>query len=97
MTKPISPSDIAATKKLVIPPEVIEAANELIALNYSDGYASFKLKDFVKLAKKKLGNVKLNDDWLNIEDIYRAEGWKVIYDQPAYCETYDAYFQFKKK
>jgi len=76
---------------------IFPAYNELIVLNYQDGFSSFKLKEFIKLAKKKLGKVELDDNWLNIEDIYRAEGWAVEYNQPAYCETYDAYFIFKKR
>lgn len=35
--------------------------------------------------------------WLDIEDVYRAEGWIVDYDKPAYNQSYRAYFVFKKK
>ena len=41
-------------------------------------------------------------NWLDIEDLYRAEGWVVEYDKlyyskPYYIENHDAYFVFKKK
>ena len=32
---------------------------------------------------------------LDIEDLYRAQGWDVTFDQPAYCETYEPYWIFK--
>ena len=33
---------------------------------------------------------------LDFEDVYRDQGWSVMYDSPAYCESYDPYFLFKK-
>ena len=33
---------------------------------------------------------------LDFEDVYRDQGWSVMYDGPAYCESYDPYFLFKK-
>ncbi len=37
-----------------------------------------------------------DNHWLDIEDLYRKVGWKVKYDKPAYCESYDASFEFTK-
>lgn len=36
-----------------------------------------------------------NNHWLDIEDKYALDGWKVIYDKPAYNESYEASFKFK--
>ena len=33
----------------------------------------------------------------DFEEYYRKVGWKVIFDRPAYCETYPARFIFKKR
>lgn len=33
---------------------------------------------------------------LDVEELYRASGWKVEYDKPAYCEDFEAYFKFSK-
>ena len=38
-----------------------------------------------------------DNNWLDIEDIFREAGWKVTYDKPAYNESYDAYFKFEGK
>lgn len=46
--------------------------------------------------------MKLADDmrfearWLKVESIFKAVGWDVVYDAPAYCESYDPTFTFKK-
>lgn len=37
------------------------------------------------------------NNWLDVEPIFEAAGWKVEYDKPAYCESYDAFFVFRKK
>lgn len=37
------------------------------------------------------------NSWVDFEDLYRKQGWKVVYDKPAYCETYKAYFVLSKK
>lgn len=36
-----------------------------------------------------------DNGWLNVEEVYREQGWKVSYDKPGYNESYDAYFVFK--
>ena len=33
--------------------------------------------------------------YLDFEDEYRTIGWKVTYNKPAYCETYEPYFIFE--
>ncbi len=32
--------------------------------------------------------------WLNVEELYRAQGWTVTYDKPGYNESYPATFTF---
>jgi hypothetical protein len=98
---PMSPSAIAAmTPVIVTPPEVFDAVNELLRQtepNYC-GARKLKQKDIVALAKLKLScgevPVDFNFKWLDFEDAYRSKGWKVDYDKPAYCESYDAFFLF---
>jgi hypothetical protein len=34
--------------------------------------------------------------YCDLEPLYRAAGWRVVHDKPAYNETYDAYFKFTK-
>lgn len=102
--KPIRPEEVAPLKKKRMPEEVLEAVNELIAKKFSNGYASFTQKDLVALIKAKFkeqgkeapsDKIIFDEHWLDFEDIYREQGWKVSYDKPAYNETYEANFEFK--
>lgn len=109
--KPISPSDIAATKREVFPPYVIQAFNELIAKDFVGNRATVKQDDVIAKIIELNPDLKeiddasnynarrriLNNGWLNVEEIYRAEGWRVKYDKPGYNESYGAYFIFEKK
>lgn len=99
--KPIKPSEAISLKLVQIPDEVIEAFNELIAENFSSGYSSFKQSDVVARIDKKIkesgGKLKFNISWLDVEEIYEKNGWKVEYDKPGYNESYPATFTFKSK
>lgn len=101
MTKPISPEEVSDEKLKQIPPEVIEAFNFLIAQKYNpDSKSSRVLQDDViteigkriQIERAEIFNLK----YLDVEDIYRREGWIVTYDKPAYNESYDASFIFRK-
>lgn len=96
MTKPITPDETESGKH--IPPIVIEAFNELIR----EGGGRVLQKDAVALILvKAAGAVTLEEifknGWLDVEGAYRKAGWKVVYDKPAYCETYEANFTFTRK
>ena len=99
--RPISPDHIAEYKEEHFPSEVFAAFNELIAKNFVNGSSTVKQKDVIALICNKMpdiGNLQIfAGGWLNIEDVYRDNGWKVTYDKPAYCESYDAFFVFKRK
>jgi hypothetical protein len=93
---PIKPSDIPAQKALVIPSFVFDCFNASIALNFQNGRANVIEHVVWKLIKEKCKENGIEPDlhFLNIEEAYRANGWKVEYDKPAYCETYDASYTF---
>lgn len=115
MSKAISPAGVAAYKAQSFPDYVFEAFNELIAANFSNGYADVKQKDVIarmmqiandhsQLSEDEANRLELLDrsmifarGYLNVEEVYREQGWKVAYDKPAYNESYDAYFTFKAK
>jgi hypothetical protein len=99
--KPIRPDEVVALKATLIPDEVIEAFNELIAENMSGGSSSFTQDKVVTRILSKMPDTSrdalYDNHWLDVEDVYRAEGWKVEYDKPGYCETYSASFAFSRK
>ena len=91
--KPISPNEI----KKVIPDFVIEAVNELIAEKVnSQNHATVLQKHIVDRVKSKTDQ-DFDYAWLDFENVFRDAGWNVNYDKPAYCESYDAYFEFRPK
>lgn len=98
MVEPISPNNIV--KK--VPDFVIEVFNDLIQKNWNGHYAKFTQEKVVVAILKKTDNKSVkrvdifDNHWLDVEPIYRAKGWKVEYNEPSYCESYKAFFMFKK-
>ena len=99
--KPIKPNEVQDAKNTYIPDAVIQCVNELIAKNWTGSSASFLQKDLIEnvlLMDKNISREEiLKNNLLDFEDLYRKEGWIVTYDSPAYNETYEANFSFKKK
>jgi hypothetical protein len=98
---PIRPEDIPAAKEQVIPSFVFDAFNECIGeqWDYKSKRAKVLQKDVIAKIKDKMIPGKKFEMWwwLDVEPAYEAQGWKVHYDKPAYCETYDAFFVFEIK
>lgn len=99
--KPIKPSEVIELKKTPFPDFVIEAFNELIAKNFANKRSTFNQCDVVNLILQKNKTFArhdvFNNGWLDIEDVYRSEGWSVEYDKPGYDEDYEPIFTFKVK
>jgi hypothetical protein len=96
MVKPISPDEVVKT----LPDEVIISFNELISEKLVRGTAQFTQKEAVARILANMNTTRqeiFDKGWLDIEDVYGAQGWKVVYDSPAYDENYEAYFTFRKK
>ncbi len=89
---------VAEQKVESFPDAVIEAFNEAIAASYVNGRSSFTVEKVVRLMiSKGLSLPKiLDNNWLDIEEIYRKAGWMVEYDQPGFNETYESNFTFSK-
>ena len=97
--KPIKPSEVIQ----FIPNWIIRGTNECILTHYKEltkesHFTQDTLIDFcLKYAPDDDidRNTIFENDWLDVEPIYRKEGWIVEYDKPAYCENYPANFTFK--
>lgn len=98
--QPISPKEVGKEKDSKIPTDVIDVFNEMIVETWDGTEAYVRQPDVVKRIAKKM-KVSRNDifenNWLDVEGVFRKAGWKVYYDKPGYCETYDASFKFSKK
>jgi hypothetical protein len=96
---PISPREVVDAKLKILPDEVFQSFNELIARNYNGGSATVYQSDVVDLmVGRDLDQSEIyKKGWLDVEDIYRKAGWKVEYDKPGYNESYAPYFRFSPK
>jgi hypothetical protein len=106
--KPITPDDVKIIKKTQIPDVVIAVFNTLIVKNMTlNGSSTIKQDAIVKEICARMVddthtinevcNRIFNEHWLDVEEIYRNAGWIVEYDKPAYCESYESYFIFRKE
>lgn len=99
--KPIKPSEVVEAKTSTIPEGVFDAFNELIAKHWDGREADIKLDDACALIRTKMSYNKdeeLPNQWLNVEESYRAAGWSVSFESPVgYAgETFAAHYTFKK-
>ncbi len=89
MNKPITPQEVAAVKAASFPPAVFECFNKRIAEAW-DGTRSvvFQRQVGLDIADAAQVDTRTVDEkhWLDVEDAYRAAGWKVTYDKPDYNE-----------
>lgn len=97
MIKPIKPEEINLNE--LFPDEIVDAFNECIKNNLRQRKSTFKQKEVLDLILQKLPNLTKNDifksGWLDVEDLYRNNGWKVVYESPTYNEDFEPYFTFR--
>jgi hypothetical protein len=97
MAEPIRPEDVAAAKLAVLPDEVIEVFNEMIAAAW-DGRSSRVMQDEAAEAISERLGISREEVFdrhpLDVEPVYRAAGWGVAYDKPGFSESYRPYFIF---
>lgn len=98
-SKPITPDEVVAVKKVMLPKKVFDAFNALIARNFYGNSAVVRQDEVVALL---VANGLSRGDifakhWLDVEDVYRAAGWIVEYDKPGFNETYEPTFTFKSQ
>jgi hypothetical protein len=97
--KPLKPSEVETKKQEALPDFVILAFNELIARKWNGEVATFTRKEATDLIRGKMGNGDdrpFSPEWLNVEPIYRQEGWKVRVEFPDPTEHYDSYYEFRR-
>lgn len=103
MIKPITPSDAQKAKISIIPDFVIEAFNNKIvqsinSRNYAKVLQNSVIGEIMYCANERNIDVTREEifakGWLDIEQLFRDNGWTVLYDKPGYNESYEAYFEF---
>lgn len=97
MPGPISPDGIAGDSSR-IPDKVFEIFNQLLRMKWNGTSAVITLKEFrdaLLAAGFTLERIKA-ERLLDIEEAYRAQKWKVFYDQPGFNETHQPRYIFSK-
>lgn len=100
MDKPCTPDEIGALKGALLPKEVFQSVNELLAEKYTAGSARILQNEIITRLMSKMDITRaeiFNRGLLNFEEVYRDYGWKVVYDKPDYNEDYEASFTFQRK
>lgn len=102
-TKPISPKE-AFEGFDQLPPKVLDTWNKLIVKNRSGRRSVVMQNSAIEALRGAMTSANsdtliprqmvFDEGWLNIEEVYRANGWNVEYDKPGYNETYEASFTF---
>lgn len=98
--KPISPAEVIEAKRAAIPSEVIEIFNEHIGRNWDGHVSVVVLSDVAEeiCAKLDLTREELRrQHLLDVEPLYRAGGWKVVFDRPGYNESGKSTYTFTAK
>jgi acyl carrier protein phosphodiesterase len=99
--KPIKPNEIQKIKNSKIPEWIINIVNEMLIEKWDGREARFTLKEVMNavMAVAPEGMTRehiYNNHWMDFEDLYRQEGWKVEFDKAAYNEDYDDFYRFTK-
>jgi hypothetical protein len=99
MAKPLRPEDAAAAKLAVLPEEVIEVFNDLIAVHFDGHCAKVDQNDVVSalLSRDVVSYAQevFSRHLLDVESVYVAAGWIVSYEKPGYNEAGATYFIFE--
>jgi hypothetical protein len=100
--QPISPSEAIERKITMIPDFVIETVNEMLAEQATKNpYIVLRQDEIIKRIMARVGHQITKGElyekkWLDFEPLYEKAGWKIEYDKPAYNESYEPTFTFKK-
>ena len=98
-TKPITPTEAAASV-LPLPDAVFAVFNGLIVKNLRGGRAVVRSDAALAEVCVSMGLTSrevLERGYLDVKNAYEAAGWKVVYDQPGFNESYQATFTFTAK
>lgn len=98
--QPITPAEVSKVITATIPDEVVTVFNKLITRNWNGHSSCVTQNEAVELVAQQMGVSRqkaLDNHWLDVESLFEAAGWKVVYDKPGYNEPYPATFTFSRR
>lgn len=99
MTGPITPHEAAQARESTIPDVVFEVFNAILSTRFAgSGSVTIRQKEVTEaLTAKGLDLAEVfAKGWLDVEPLYEKAGWRVVYDKPGYCETYEPSWEFTR-
>lgn len=93
---PMSPDEIGEHRKQVIPAVVFTVVNGLIANDISHGFV--RLTRGVVVSGLEAAGVDVSSvNLVTVMETYGNVGWDVRFDRPGYSESYEPFWEFRKK
>lgn len=92
----ITPAEAKARTGELIPEEVLELINSFL-IGYSGAPIAIKRKELVEKISEALGITEeevFERRYLEFPEVYRAQGWSVVFEAPDRGENYDSYWRF---
>lgn len=91
--EPIRPEDVKAHSR---DDTIIEIVNKMIEQEWDGTRAQLYLRDVADAYMHLTGLSAYAQKVLSFEQIYRDAGWKVVFDKPAYNDSYPAIYTFSR-
>ena len=101
--KVYTPEDVLKKRVGTIPDYVIDAFNDLLTENYQEDETIIEQEDIIRKILEYSTDDELTREtifkkhYLDIENLYRNNGWEVDYEKPAFDELFEPFFIFKPK
>lgn len=76
---------------------ITNAVIEILKEQYVGRSFTVKQKEITAKISYPSGVRAKSEDWDKMEIMLRKAGWSIVYDGPAYCESYDAYYKIGPK
>lgn len=98
--KPITPEEAVRRRADPLDPRVIDTWNKMITEKIRpDRRAVISQPEIIDALIEAIGFGCTRADviegrWLDIEDLYRAAGWDVVYQKAHYVDNYESTFTF---
>lgn len=92
----ITPAEAKARTGELIPEEVLEIVNGFL-IGYSRAPIHIRRKELVAKISEALGIAEEEISkrrYLEFAEVYRAQGWSVVFEAPDRGESYDSYWRF---
>lgn len=90
--------DFMAKNRNRIPEEIFNVFNDMIQEKWDGKQAILRQNDVIKQIEIQTSfnrEYLFDKKYLDVEPSFHERGWNVVYDKPAYNETYEPFWRFQ--